>query len=168
MELEIGSVVTGKVTGIVKFGAFVSLPSGKSGLVHISEVANTFVGDVNDFLKQGQEVQVKILSVDPNGRINLSVKQAAPQPERKEKEPREPQQREAREKPQGERPFNKPRQGFNSPRPNNHEAQPKPQAPVEVSFEDKLKKFMQDSDSKISGSKLYSEKRTSRRRNNRG
>ena len=77
MELAVGSIVTGKVTTITKFGAFVALPDGKSGLVHISEVAATFVNDVHDFLTEGQEVQVKILSVTPEGKINLSIKQDA-------------------------------------------------------------------------------------------
>ena len=65
MEWEVGSIVPGRVTGITKFGAFVALGSGKSGLVHISEVSGSFVSDVHDFLSEGQEVQVKILSVSP-------------------------------------------------------------------------------------------------------
>ena len=75
MELSVGTIVNGKVTGITKFGAFVALEGGKSGLVHISEVANAFVSDVHDFLAEGQEVKVKILSV-ADGKISLSVKQA--------------------------------------------------------------------------------------------
>ncbi len=82
MELAVGNIVTGKVTTITKFGAFVALPEGKSGLVHISEVAPTFVNDVHDFLSEGQEVSVKILGITPEGKINLSVKQALPKPER--------------------------------------------------------------------------------------
>ncbi|MBQ7485267.1 MAG: S1 RNA-binding domain-containing protein [Oscillospiraceae bacterium] len=78
MEWDVGSIVTGKVTGITKFGAFILLPDGKSGLVHISEVSAGFVSDVHDFLREGQEVQVKILAVSPEGKINLSVKQAVP------------------------------------------------------------------------------------------
>ena len=69
MELEIGSIIEGKVSGITKFGAFVALPGGKSGLVHISEVANTFVRDIHEHLTVGQTVKVKLLSVDENGRI---------------------------------------------------------------------------------------------------
>ena len=78
MELTVGTIITGKVTSITKFGAFVALPDGKSGLVHISEVAGTFVSDVHDFLTQGQEVPVKVLSISPEGKISLSVKQAQP------------------------------------------------------------------------------------------
>ncbi|MDR3729544.1 MAG: S1 RNA-binding domain-containing protein, partial [Oscillospiraceae bacterium] len=73
MELEVGSILEGKVTTITKFGAFVALPGGKSGLVHISEIANQFVNDVHDFLQEGQEVKVKVLSTE-GGKINLSIK----------------------------------------------------------------------------------------------
>ena len=71
MELSVGAILEGKVTGITKFGAFVSLPDGKSGMVHISEVANSFVNDINDFLKEGQAVRVKVIGIDGAGRINL-------------------------------------------------------------------------------------------------
>ena len=75
MELAVGNIVTGKVTTITKFGAFIALPGGKSGLVHISEVAPTFVNDVHDFLAAGQEVTVKIIDVDAeNKRISLSIR----------------------------------------------------------------------------------------------
>lgn len=107
MELAVGTIISGKVTAITKFGAFVSLPGGKSGLVHISEVAAAFVSDVHDYLTEGQEVTVKILSVSPEGKINLSIKQAQPQQERPQPA------RSAR--PQGGRPG--PRSGGRSPRP---------------------------------------------------
>ena len=125
MELAVGNIVTGKVTTITKFGAFVALPEGKSGLVHISEVAPTFVNDVHDFLSEGQEVSVKVLGITPEGKINLSVKQALPRPER-------PQRREQTCR----RPAAQPA--------------PAPAEPVEQSFEDKLKQFMSVSDSKQS------------------
>ena len=70
MEFGVGSILEGKVTGITKFGAFVSLPEGKSGLVHISEIAYSYVNDVKDHLKEGQEVKVKVIGIDENGRIN--------------------------------------------------------------------------------------------------
>ncbi|MDO4669060.1 MAG: S1 RNA-binding domain-containing protein, partial [Butyricicoccus pullicaecorum] len=72
MGLVVGAVLEGKVTGITKFGAFVSLPEGKSGMVHISEVANSFVSDIKEFLKEGDTVRVKVINVDDAGRINLS------------------------------------------------------------------------------------------------
>ena len=76
MDLAVGAIFEGKVTGITKFGAFVSLPEGKSGMVHISEVANSFVNDIKDFLTEGQDVKVKIINIDDVGRINLSIKKA--------------------------------------------------------------------------------------------
>lgn len=80
MQVEVGAVVEGTVTGITKFGAFVSLPDGKSGLVHISEIANTYVSDVNEFLKLGDKVKVRVLAVTPDGKINLSIKKAEEAP----------------------------------------------------------------------------------------
>ncbi|MCD8146844.1 MAG: S1 RNA-binding domain-containing protein [Clostridiales bacterium] len=82
MELEIGAILDGKVTGITKFGAFVALPGGRSGLVHISEVAYSYVNDVNEFLTVGQEVKVKVIGMEGNSRINLSIKQTLPPPPR--------------------------------------------------------------------------------------
>ena len=79
MEPQVGSILEGKVTSITNFGAFVALEGGKSGLVHISEIANTFVNDVHDFLQEGQEVKVLVLSTE-NGKINLSIKKAQPRP----------------------------------------------------------------------------------------
>ncbi|MBR0423499.1 MAG: S1 RNA-binding domain-containing protein [Clostridia bacterium] len=76
MHFEVGAVVEGKVTGITKFGAFVDLGEGKSGLVHISEVSNTFVKEVSDHLKEGQPVKVKIIKLNDKGRYELSIKQA--------------------------------------------------------------------------------------------
>ena len=81
MELEIGAIYEGKVTGITKFGAFVQLPGGKSGMVHISEIANTYVDDISKFLKDGQIVKVKLVGIDQANRINLSIKKALPQEE---------------------------------------------------------------------------------------
>lgn len=80
MQLEVGSVVDGKITGITKFGAFVGLPEGKSGMVHISEVASEYVKEIRDFVTEGQEVKVKILSIGEDGKINLSIKRAAETP----------------------------------------------------------------------------------------
>lgn len=140
MELTVGSIVDGKVTGIMKFGAFVSLPDGKSGLVHISEIAYTYVSQVSDFLKVGQEVRVKIIGIDENGRINLSIKKTEEPPAR----------------PAPRRPFGS--------APSIGAARAEPQT---ASFEDKLKQFMQESDSRLSGVRQYSEK-SSRRRGGKG
>lgn len=135
-QLAVGTILDGKVTGITKFGAFVAIAPGKTGMVHISEVANTYVSDISQHLTIGQEVNVKIISIDDNGRINLSIKKAAPRPAQSRS---------------------------SSPRP----AQPRsnPTTTKEPqSFEDKLKQFMADSDSKISGIKQYSDRKTSNRR----
>ena len=80
MALEVGSIVDGKVTGISNFGACVQIGEGKSGLVHISEISNTYVSDISQFLSPGQEVRVKVVSIDEKGRINLSIKKAIPEP----------------------------------------------------------------------------------------
>lgn len=154
MQLELGSILEGKVTGITKFGAFVALPGGKSGLVHISEVANTYVNDVHDHLTEGQIVKVKLIGITPEGKINLSIKKAEEPPPR---EPRPPR-REDRPRQPAARPMQQPRPAqpaeFYQPRKSN-----------DMNFEDKLKQFMQESDSRMSGNKLYEQqKRSSRRR----
>lgn len=75
MALGVGEIVEGRVTGLTKFGAFVSLPEEKVGMIHISEVSTTYVKDIGDFLEKGQTVKVKVLSIDENGKISLSLKQ---------------------------------------------------------------------------------------------
>lgn len=83
MQLEVGAVLEGKVTGITKFGAFVELPSGRTGMVHISEVAPTFVKEIRDYVKENQVVKVKILSISEDGKISLSMKRVDPVPKKK-------------------------------------------------------------------------------------
>ena len=83
MPLEVGKVVEGVVTGITSFGAFIQLEKGKTGLVHISEVSNDYVKDINNYLKNQDKVKVKILSIDKDGKISLSIKQALPKKARK-------------------------------------------------------------------------------------
>ena len=82
MEISVGAILEGSIKSITKFGAFVSLPGGRSGLVHISEIAHSYVADVRDFLTEGQTVKVKVVGIDDVGRINLSIKKAAPPPPR--------------------------------------------------------------------------------------
>ena len=144
MEFGVGSIVQGKVTGITKFGAFVSLPEGKSGLVHISEIAYAYVSEVSDHLSVGQDVTVKVIGIDESNRINLSIKKALPPPPRQEGAAvgARPAQRSA---------------GFT----------PRPQAPAPDSFEDRLKQFMQQSDSKLSEIRA-ADRRNTRRGNGRG
>ncbi len=80
MTIAVGGIVEGIVTGITNFGAFVTLSDGQVGLVHISEVADTYVKDVNDYLKQNDRVKVKVINVDPKGKVGLSIKQATARP----------------------------------------------------------------------------------------
>lgn len=83
MEISVGAILEGTIKSITKFGAFVSLPwAGRSGLVHISEIAHSYVANVSDFLSEGQAVKVKVVSIDEAGRINLSIKKATPPPPR--------------------------------------------------------------------------------------
>ncbi len=79
MQFEVGTVLDAKVTGITNFGAFLDIGEGKSGMVHISEVATTYVKDIHDFLTEGQTVKAKIIAVFPDGKINLSIKKALEQ-----------------------------------------------------------------------------------------
>ena len=127
MSLEVGAIVEGEVSGITNFGAFVQLPEGKVGLIHISEVSNVYVKDVHDFLKEHDKVKVKVLSIDERGKIGLSIKQLTPPPA--------PQP-----KPQRPQVENRERRG---PRPQVAKMAP------ELSFEDKLSKFLKDSDDRM-------------------
>lgn len=106
MSIAKGQILTGKVTGITNFGAFVQMETGDTGLVHISEVADTYVKDIHEFIKVDDEVKVKVLNVDDKGKIGLSIKQAK---ERERKKPARPS----------------------------------------INFEDKVSRFMKDSDEKL-------------------
>src|SRR5690625_1863536 len=88
MSIEVGSKLQGKVTGITNFGAFVELEKGKTGLVHISEVADNYVKDINDHLSVGDTVEVKVINVEKDGKIGLSIKKAKERPVR-QKNPKE-------------------------------------------------------------------------------
>ncbi len=147
MEFGVGSIVEGKVTGITKFGAFVSLPEGKSGLVHISEIAYAYVSEVSDHLHVGQDVKVKVIGIDESNRINLSIKKALPPPPRQGGAPAG----------QSRGPGSRPSAGFAAPK--------QPSAPA--TFEDRLKQFMQQSDSKLSEIRA-ADRRNTRRGNGRG
>lgn len=116
MAIALGSIYTGKVTGITKFGAFVEIEQGVTGLVHISEVANSYVKEVTDFINVGDEVKVKVVNVNENGKIGLSIKQAVEQ------------------------------------------RKPEPQVDA-ASFEDKLAKFMKDSNERLTDLKRHQEGR---------
>ena len=143
MELTVGAVLDGKVKSITNFGAFISLPENQTGLVHISEVSNTYVSDIREHLTEGQDVKVVVLSTE-NGKVNLSIKRLEAKPQQREDRP--------------VRRDNTPRPGRAAPTP--------PPAPktADQLFEEKLKQFMSESDSKISSIRQYSDHRTRSRR----
>jgi S1 RNA binding domain protein len=90
MQIEVGSIVEGKITGITKYGAFVALPEGKTGMIHISEVSAEFVREIRDFLTENQQVRVKIINIDESGKIALSLKRARAEEEAKKTAPPAP------------------------------------------------------------------------------
>ncbi len=126
MELEPGKVIEGKVTGITQFGAFVSFDGGKTGLVHISEVALEYVKEIKDHLKEGDTVKAKILSIDKAGKVSLSIKQALLD-----------ERAAARRSPQKKAPK----------KPDDFDWSKKSAQPT--SFEEMMAKFKQDSDEKL-------------------
>ena len=147
MDIEVGTIHTGKVTGITKFGAFVTIAPGKSGLVHISEIAGSYVNEVSDHLSEGQDVTVKVIGLDQAGRLNLSIKAAFNN--REDQFRRQPSNQ------------NSQTQYSSNQQPSSEQPQA---AEQDSQFEDQLKRFMQDSNNKMSGLKNYTEKKNSRRR----
>ena len=165
MELTVGTILEGKIKSITNFGAFVALPENKTGMVHISEVANAYVSDIRAHLTEGQDVKVVVIGND-NGKINLSIKRLEPKPQRENA-------------PRRENNFNREnnnnfrREGGNAPRRENNGSfnQNRPQkAPVQPAapktadqlFEEKLKAFMSESDTKLSS--IRADHRTKSRR----
>ena len=146
MELTVGTVLEGKVKSITNFGAFIALPENKTGLVHISEVANSYVSDIREHLTEGQDVKVMVISAEA-GKVNLSIKRLEPKPQREDKPSFRTPNRE------------------NAPSPRTAAPTPPP-APktADQLFEERLKQFMTESDSKISSIKQYSDHRTKNRR----
>ncbi|MCI5837071.1 MAG: S1 domain-containing RNA-binding protein [Veillonellaceae bacterium] len=140
MSVEIGSIVEGEITGLAKFGAFVELPDKAVGLVHISEVAHEYVSDINEYLQVGQRVEVKVVSKDAGGKIALSIKQAKPKPA---------------DAPQRERNFSQPAREARPQFRERKERGRRPQGPM--SFEDKLSRFLRDSDERLSDLKRNTE-----------
>lgn len=164
MEISAGAILEGTIKSITKFGAFVNLPSGRSGLVHISEIAHTYVSDVREHLTEGQTVKVKVVDIDEAGRINLSIKKATPPPPRS--------QNAGRPGGQGRSEFKGGNRGSGGGAPgrsgggSSSRREPRMAAPQQpagpADFEARLKQFMQASDSKLSDLKM-TEKRSSRR-----
>lgn len=143
MQLEIGKIYTGKVKGITQYGAFVDIDGGGSGMVHISEIANTFVNEIRDHLTENQEVKVKVIGINEAGKVSLSIKKAVPNPE--------PQQKLKRQ--------NDNRRG----KPNIYE--PKKSVPQsEMSFEDMISHFKQSSEERICDIKRNTDRKNKTRR----
>lgn len=126
MQLEVGNIIEGKVCTVAKFGAFIDLGEGKTGLVHISEIASEYVKDINTYLKPNQIVKVKILTFEKDGRISLSIKKA--------------------ENPEGVAGSNSRAGSFPKNGPNSRSGYA---IPVKVNFEDRLAKFMKESDDRL-------------------
>ena len=129
MQLEVGSILEGKVSGLTKFGAFVDLGEGKTGLVHISEVSSTYVKEITDFLSEGQAVKVKVIAVGEDGKISLSIKKAESQNS----------QQNAPKKQSGSAPA----KSFVREKDYSRSSEP-------MSFEDMMNKFKQSSDERMS------------------
>ena len=140
MQLEVGKIYEGKVKGIAQYGAFVEIPGAGTGMVHISEIANSFVKDVKDYISENQTVKVKVLNIGENGKIGLSIKQAATE----ESEQLKPVKK-------------------HESRPNVWEPKKKP--PVsELGFEEMLTRFKQNSEEKICALKRNNERKNGSRR----
>ncbi|WP_456277132.1 S1 domain-containing RNA-binding protein [Bacillus sp. AK128] len=147
MSIEVGSKLQGKVTGITKFGAFIELPGGSTGLVHISEVADNYVKDINEHLKVGDEVEVKVINVEKDGKIGLSIKKAKERP---------PQANSSRPS-SSQRPRNSNRQsgGYRDQR-------------EQETFEQKMNRFLKDSEDRLSTLKRHTESKRGGRGAKRG
>ena len=146
MEITVGAILEGTVKTITNFGAFVALPDNKTGMVHISEVANTYVSDIRQHLSEGQDVKVMVIGTD-GGKINLSIKRLEARPQRDNA-------------PRG----NAPRTNSQQSRPPRTPAPPPAPKTADQLFEEKLKAFMTESDSKISSCRQYADHRTKSRR----
>ena len=153
MELTVGAVLEGKVKSITNFGAFVTLPENKTGMVHISEVANAYVSDIRQHLTEGQDVKVMVIG-NENGKINLSIKRLEPKHQR---EGGRPNFRNGPRREGGS--FQNREQNQNRP-----PVQPAPPKTADQIFEEKLKAFMTESDSKLYAIRAYSENRGRSRR----
>ncbi|OLO27418.1 RNA-binding protein S1 [Alkalihalophilus pseudofirmus] len=155
MSIEVGSKLQGKVTGITHFGAFVELPGGTTGLVHISEVADNYVKDIKEVLKVGDEVLVKVVNVEQDGKIGLSIRKAQERPKEEM----------ANRAPRPSRPPRPARSGGNYSKGGNSSA--RNQRPT-MSFEDKMNRFLKDSEERLSTLKRQTESKRGGRGARRG
>ena len=156
MEFTVGAIVEGKVKSITNFGAFISLPEGRTGMVHISEIAHAYVSDIRQHLTEGQDVKVMILAAE-NGKINLSIKRTVAQPERTERpqqprrnfEKREPRPAAPQQQNNFRRPESRPERQDRPAQPEQFVRAYTPAPSKDQSFEDKLKQFMTASEGKM-------------------
>lgn len=153
MSIEVGSKLQGKVTGITNFGAFVELPEGSTGLVHISEVADNYVKDINEHLKVGDVVEVKVINVEKDGKIGLSIKKAKDRPERPVRSDR------------GERGDAR---GGNTGRPRHGHGRSNDNRAPKENFESKMARFLKDSEDRLSSLKRHTESKRGGRGARRG
>lgn len=149
MQIEEGAVVSGKVTGLTDFGAFIEIGGEKTGMIHISEVASNYVKNINEHLAVGQEVKAKVIAVSPEGKISLSIKKLCEQP----KEKKEEQKFKKPAKPRTER--------RSAPPVWNGQKSNVPAAGEKQSFEDMMARFKQVSDEKMTDLKRTDSKRGS-------
>jgi S1 RNA binding domain protein len=147
MSIEVGSKLQGKVTGITHFGAFVELPEGSTGLVHISEVADNYVKDINEHLKVGDQVEVKVINVEKDGKIGLSIRKAKDQP----------QQSQSQSHSHSHSHQQRPRHNNRGNSPRNKE-----------DFESKMARFLKDSEDRLSSLKRNTESKRGGRGARRG
>ena len=170
MELTVGAILEGKIKSITNFGAFVALPENKTGMVHISEVANAYVSDIRQHLTEGQDVKVVVIG-NENGKINLSIKRLEPKPQRENTGRPQGNFRQGGDRPQRrEGGFQNREGGFQDRQPRPQQDSRPQRAPIQPAapktadqlFEEKLKAFMSESDTKLSG--IRADHRTKSRR----
>ncbi len=172
MQLEVGTILEGKITGVLKFGAFVDLGEGKSGMVHISEVAQSYVNDIHEFCSEGQTVKVKIIGIAEDGKISLSMKRAEERPQRNAQPQRHDRQRaeaaamkDKEEAPRPQRHVQKKPVKKEVFSPEDYEYAYEPRSKVtDAGFEDMLSKFKMSSEDRMSGLKTVDVKKRGRRK----
>ena len=165
MELTVGTILEGKIKSITNFGAFVALPENKTGMVHISEVANAYVSDIRAHLTEGQDVKVVVIG-NENGKINLSIKRLEPKPQRENAPRRENnfnrENNNFRRENNNAAPRRENAGSFTQNRPQKAPVQPAAPKTADQLFEEKLKAFMSESDTKLSS--IRADHRTKSRR----
>ena len=157
MELTVGTILEGKVKSITNFGAFIALPENKTGMVHISEVANAYVSDIRQHLTEGQDVKVVVIG-NENGKINLSIKRLEPKPQRENA----PRSNNFRTGSAPRRENTNPQGQHQNRAPRTAPVQPAAPKTADQLFEEKLKAFMSESDTKLSS--MRADHRTKSRR----